>query len=174
MFHTIVYAYGRNIYSLSRSGYFPRGLSVTHPTRKTPHVALIGGAVVGYLVALTLHLLPQDSPVGAVLLNMAVFGAVIAYIMQMLAFVVLRRRYPHIHRPYVSRLGIPGAVISGVISAVTLVYLFYNPDYNLGVIGCALWFAGAVAYFWLHGRHHLVKSPEEAFAISERSRAVSE
>ena len=42
-FHTIIYAYGRNIYSLSRAGYFPHFLSVTHPTRKTPHVALITG-----------------------------------------------------------------------------------------------------------------------------------
>ena len=29
-FHTIIYAYGRQIYSLSRAGYFPTWLSVTH------------------------------------------------------------------------------------------------------------------------------------------------
>src|SRR5204863_2028027 len=34
-FHTIIYAYGRNTYSLSRAGYFPKWLSVTHPTRNT-------------------------------------------------------------------------------------------------------------------------------------------
>ena len=37
-FHTIIFAYGRNI-SLSRAGYFPHWLSITHGTRKTPHVA---------------------------------------------------------------------------------------------------------------------------------------
>ena len=31
-FHTIIYAYGRQIYSLSRAGYFPSWLSVTHGT----------------------------------------------------------------------------------------------------------------------------------------------
>ena len=46
-FFTIMYAYGRNTYSLSRAGYFPKFLSVTHKTRKTPHVALIAGAIVG-------------------------------------------------------------------------------------------------------------------------------
>ena len=51
-FFTIIYAYGRNTYSLSRAGYFPKWLSVTHGERKTPHVALIAGAVVGYVVAL--------------------------------------------------------------------------------------------------------------------------
>ena len=29
-FHTIIFAYGRNIYSLSRAGYFPHWMSVTH------------------------------------------------------------------------------------------------------------------------------------------------
>lgn len=165
-FHTIIYAYGRNIYSLSRSGYFPRWLSVTHETRQTPHVALIVGAVMGYAVALLLHFADEDSPVGAILLNMAVFGALIAYIMQMAAFVLLRRKFPDIERPYVSPLGIPGAVIALVISAVTLVLLFVNPEYNKGVIGCAVWFVAGLMYFALHGRHRLVRSPEEDFAIS--------
>ncbi len=49
-FFTIIYAYGRNTYSLSRAGYFPKWLSVTHGERKTPHVALIAGAIVGYVV----------------------------------------------------------------------------------------------------------------------------
>ena len=40
-FHTIIFAKGRQIYSLSRAGYFPSGLSVTHGSRKTPHVAMI-------------------------------------------------------------------------------------------------------------------------------------
>src|SRR5947209_8161051 len=40
-FFTIIYAYGRNTYSLSRAGYFPQSLSITHPTRHTPYVALI-------------------------------------------------------------------------------------------------------------------------------------
>src|SRR3990170_2460583 len=50
-FHTIIYAYGRNIYSLSRAGYIPHWLSPTHGGRKTPHVALIVGALIGYLAA---------------------------------------------------------------------------------------------------------------------------
>ena len=51
-FFTIIYAYGRNTYSLSRAGYFPKFLSVTHGERKTPHIALVTGAIVGYPVVL--------------------------------------------------------------------------------------------------------------------------
>lgn len=172
-FHTIIYAYGRNIYSLSRAGYFPRWLSVTSRTQ-TPHVALVVGALIGYAVALTIHFAPQDNPVGAVLLNMAVFGAVIAYIMQMISFVLMRRRLPHIERPYVSRLGIAGAVTAGGIAAVTLVFLFINADYRVGVYGCAMWFLAGLTYFAVYSRKTLVSSPEEAFAVREIAKARSQ
>ncbi len=167
-FHTIIYAYGRNIYSLSRAGYFPKWLSVTHSTRKTPHVALIAGAVVGFVVALIIHkgeAIFGKVPVGAVLLNMAVFGAVIAYIMQMLAFVKLRAM-PGIHRPYVSPLGNTGAIVAGLIALVTLVFLFLNEEYRIGVYGCAVWFALGLIYFAVHSRHQMILSPEEEFAMN--------
>ena len=35
-FHTIIYAYGRNIFSLSRAGYYPHSLSDTGGKRETP------------------------------------------------------------------------------------------------------------------------------------------
>jgi len=165
-FHAIVYAYGRNIYSLSRAGYFPRWLSVTHPTRRTPHVALVAGGALGFAVAVLLEYgVGSDSPVGAVILNMAVFGAMIAYVMQAAAFVVLRRRLPRLHRPYRSRLGVPGAVAALLIALVTLGALFRDPSYRPGVVGCAVWFAAGLAWFALHGRRHLVRAPEEDFAL---------
>src|SRR5205814_1236516 len=58
-FFTIIFAYGRNTFSLSRAGYFPQWLSKTHGHRKTPHVALIAGAVVGYAVAVLVFILQQ-------------------------------------------------------------------------------------------------------------------
>jgi len=171
-FHTIIFAYGRQIYSLSRAGYFPTWLSVTHRTRKTPHRALLAGSAMGFLAALAIHLTPQGGAVGAVLLNMAVFGAVLAYILQMASFVMLRWRFPSLDRPYRSRLGIAGAVVAAVISAVTLIMLFVNPDYNKGVIGAAVWFVFGIAYFALHGRHKLVLAPEEETAFRERGEAA--
>ena len=169
-FHTIIYAYGRNIFSLSRAGYFPKWMSVTHPTRKTPHVALIVGAVLGYIVALIIEYGDRifgDVPVGAVLLNMAVFGAVIAYVMQMASFVLLRKNHPRIERPYLSPLGNAGAWIAGIIAFITLIFLFLNPAYRIGVVGCAIWFLAGMVYFAVHARHHMVLSPEEEFALRQ-------
>jgi ethanolamine permease len=168
-FHTIVFAYGRQIYSLSRAGYFPRWLSVTNRRRQTPHRALCAGALIGYLVALAVHLLGASHPVGAVLLNLAVFGAVISYALQMLSFVLLRIRLPEIARPYRSPLGIPGALIALAISLTTLGALFASdPVYRNVAIGAAIWYALGLIYFAIWGRRHLVKSPEESFALRAR------
>src|SRR5215510_2487885 len=42
-FHTIIYAYGRQIYSLSRAGYYLGFMSITHQQSKVPHMALYTG-----------------------------------------------------------------------------------------------------------------------------------
>lgn len=165
-FHAIIYAYGRNIYSLARAGYFPTWMSKTHPTRNTPYVALIVGAVAGYVVALAIEYGGRffgDVPVGGVLLNMAVFGAVIAYIMQMAAYLRIKSM-DSLERPYISPLGRTGAIVAGLIASATLVFLFINPDYRPGVYGVAVWFAGSLLYFGLYARHRMILSPEEEFA----------
>ncbi|HYE51884.1 MAG TPA: ethanolamine permease [Azospirillaceae bacterium] len=169
-FHTIIFAYGRQIYSLSRAGYFPTFLSVTHGTRKTPHVALITGALVGLAVLMLVFLAAGAEKggafIGGTLLNMAVFGAMISYFMQAFSFIRLRRKLPHIERPYRSPLGIPGAVVTMVIAAVTIYFQLLDPVYRTGVIGAAIWYAAGLTYFAIVGRHKLVLSPEEEFALS--------
>ncbi len=164
-FHTIIYAYGRNIYSLSRAGYFPHWMSVTHGTRKTPYVALLLGGVVGYGLA---WLLDSQSAgtAGAALLSMAVFGAVISYSMQMFSFIMLRRKMPDIERPYRSPVGVFGAGLAAVIALISLVALFLNDAYLPGVYGVAVWFVLGILYFGLSGRNKLVLSPEEEFAMT--------
>jgi ethanolamine permease len=178
-FFTIMYAYGRNTFSLSRAGYFPKFLSVTHGTRQTPHVALIAGAIVGYVVLWIQWYLGRQggdlaAQVVAAVLNMAVFAAVIAYVLQCLSFVLLRRRLPNIERPYLSKWGLPGAYAAGVIAIVALASIFLNEGYRPGVYGVAVYFVLGIIYFAIAGRHRLVLSPEEEFALTSGERGVPE
>ena len=168
-FHTIIFAFGRQIYSLSRAGYFPEFLSLTHGRRKTPHVALISGSLLGLSVLLITWAVAGEAGgafIGGTLVNMAVFGAMLSYMMQALSFIQLRRRFPHIERPYRSPLGVFGAVLTFVIAAVTVYFQLLDPVYQKGVYGVAIWYALGISYFALFGRHRLVLSPEEKFAIS--------
>jgi ethanolamine permease len=98
---------------------------------------------------------------------MAVFGAVIAYALQMLSFILLRIRLPDIERPYRSPLGVPGAVVALVIALVTLVALFVtDPVYQKVVLGAAVWYGLGLLWFGLYARRKLVLAPEESFALS--------
>jgi ethanolamine permease len=166
-FQGIMFAAGRNVYSLSRAGYYPRFLSLTG-ARKTPYVALLLTAVVGMLAVIVVpNVLGQDNVTFAgSLLNMAVFGAVIAYVLQMVAFVILRRRFPDVDRPYKSPTGVWGAVVAGLLATIALVILFLNEAYRDPVIWIAGFFLVALLWFALIGRKQLVLSPEEEFAIT--------
>ena len=169
-FHTIIFAYGRQIYSLSRAGYLPQILSVTHSARRTPDTALIAGGVLGFVVMTVVYYAfgaeKAGSTIGGVLLNMAVFGAMISYALQGLSFLLLRSRYPNIPRPYRSPLGTVGAVLAIVIALVTLWVQLQDAAYQKGVFGVLAWYVIGVLYFAVIGRHKLVLSPEEEFAMT--------
>ena len=176
-FHAIIFAGGRQIYSLSRAGYFPHFLSVTHSKHKTPNTALMALAGVGLAVMLTVWFTMGGESAGAfiagVLLNMAVFGAMFSYLLQGLTFIELRRKFPKIERPFRSPFGVPGAVATVLIALVTIGFQLADPVYRTGVIGVALWYAVAIAYFAVHSRKTLVLSPEEEFAMRHRDGAES-
>jgi ethanolamine permease len=90
----------------------------------------------------------------------------VSYFLQMVSFIRLRQKMPNIERPYVSPVGVWGAAIAGVIALVSLAALFWRDDYRPGVVGVAIFYALALLYFGLIGRHKLVLSPEEEFALT--------
>jgi ethanolamine permease len=169
-FHAIIFAFGRQIYSLSRASYLPRFLSLTHGTHQTPHAALLAGGLVGLGVMLFIWFVygreQGGAFIGAALLNMAVFGAMISYLMQALSFIRLRTHMPEIERPYRSPFGILGALVTLVIAIVTLYFQLTDPAFRAPVLGVAIYYGVMMLYFAIYGRHQLVLSPEEQFALS--------
>lgn len=177
-FHTIIFAFGRQIYSLSRAGYYPAVMSITHGSRNTPHVALFTGAAIGLAVIMSVWFSlgseQGGAVIGATLLNMAVFGAMLSYALQGASFILLRRNMPNIERPYRSPLGVPGAATAVVIAVVTLYFQLQDPVYRKGVYAALAWYVAGVLYFALVGRHKLVLSPEEEFAVTHGVQGHSE
>ncbi|MFT4231656.1 MAG: amino acid permease [Leucobacter sp.] len=162
----IMFAYGRNMYSLSRAGYYPKFLSLTGK-RQTPWVALLAGAIIGFVALVVVQLTGGDSGVGgAVVLNIAVWGAVLAYFMQMLSFLMLRRKFPDAKRPYLSPWGKFGAVAAAIISALIFLGFLLNETFRPAIVAIVIVYVIALLVFGLYGRHHLVLSPEEEYAVS--------
>jgi len=158
-FFSIIYAYSRQLFALSRAGYLPRFLSLTSG-RNTPWVALVVPGTIGFLLAG----LTKD---GALLINIAVFGATVSYVLLNLSHIMLRRREPDLERSYRTPGGVATTGVALVLSVVAVIATFFV-DIRAAAITAAV-FAAALAYFWFYSRHHLVGSaPEEEFAaISE-------
>jgi len=159
----IMFGYGRNIYSLSRAGYYPKILSLTG-SRKTPWSALIAGAVIGYAALLWAQYGGESA--GAVVLNIAVWGAVIAYFLQAVSYILLKRNLPNLNRPYKSPVGIPGAAVAALLALLIFVGQALNPALTTAIQAIAIVYVIGLLGFALFGRKKLVLSPEEQAAIS--------
>jgi len=151
---------------LSRAGYFPRALSITGK-RKTPWAALLAGGVVGLGAVFLIDSFGTTSKLGAALLNMAVFGAVISYAIVMISYIKLKISRKDLARPYESPLGIPGAVVGTLLALLALGACFANPDFRPAVWATAVFLIVAIAYFLLYSRTRLVaQAPEERIALA--------
>ncbi|QIB66342.1 ethanolamine permease [Kineobactrum salinum] len=152
-FFSLVFAYSRQVFSLSRAGYLPRFLSVTN-RRKAPYLAVIIPGAVAFALSLTRA---ADQ-----IIIIVVFSATLSYLLMMAAHIALRLRAPGLERPYRT----PGGIATS-ITALVLAGLAFAVCISLSII----WSAVAAAclccfllYFWLYSRHHLVaQAPEEEF-----------
>ncbi|WP_152363883.1 ethanolamine permease [Microlunatus speluncae] len=154
-FFSIIYAYSRQLFALSRAGYLPRWLSVTG-RRKTPYLALVVPGVVGFLLAA----ITQN---GALLINIAVFGAAVSYVLMNLSHIVLRVREPGLERPYRTPGGVITTGIATVLALAAVIATFFVDRIAAGITAGILIIA--LAYFYFYSRHRLVaNAPEEEFA----------
>jgi ethanolamine permease len=153
-FFSIIYAYSRQLFALSRAGYLPKSLSVVN-SRKAPTLALVVPGVIGFVLSLTGQ--------GAMLLNMAVFGASLSYVLMMFSHIVLRVREPDMPRPYRTPGGVVTTSFALVIAALSVVATFVVD--STAAFWCLVVFAAFMAYFGFYSRHRLVaNSPDEEFA----------
>jgi ethanolamine permease len=164
-FFSIIFAYSRQLFALSRAGYLPRALSVTSG-RKTPYIALLVPGAIGFLLAA----ITED---GARMIQIAVFGATVSYVLMMVSHIVLRRKEPDLERPYRTPGGTLTTGVALVLACAAVVAVFLV-DETAALITLAV-FLAFIAYFWFYSRHRLVaQAPEEEFeAIQEAERSLA-
>ncbi|WP_284580213.1 ethanolamine permease [Streptomyces sp. 2P-4] len=161
-FFSLIYAGSRQLFALSRAGYLPRFLSLTS-RRKAPYLGLLIPGAIGFALAAA----TGDGPR---MLNIAVFGATISYALMALSHIVLRRREPHLERPYRTPGGTATSATAFVLALAALTATFLV-DRDAAFIALGV-YAVALAYFAVYSRHHLVASaPEEEFAALARAEA---
>jgi ethanolamine permease len=125
-FHGIILGYSRQIFALARAGYLPRFLARVHPRFKTPHLAILAGGVVGIAAIYSDQLVTfGGQTLTANIVTMSVFGAILMYIISMLALFRLRKRGPDAERPFKAPLYpyFPGfALLCAILCMMSMLY----------------------------------------------------
>ncbi|WP_313033396.1 ethanolamine permease [Acinetobacter sp.] len=153
-FFSIIYAYSRQVFALSRAGYLPKKLSLTN-NNHAPHLAIIIPGIIGFMLSLTGE--------GDLLILMAVFGATISYVLMMMAYIKLKISKPDMPRPYQAPGGIITASVALILAAIAVIAGFVV-DPKVWLMAAAIYVV-FIVYFLVYSRNKLVAgTPEEEFA----------
>ena len=111
------------------------------------------------MIGFLLVVIVQD---GALLLNMAVFGACMSYAMMNLSHIVLRVQRPGMERSYLTPGGKVTTGVGLTLACVAVVSTFFVDVVATGAVVAVLGLG--VVYFFAYAKKHLVgNSPEEEF-----------
>ncbi|MGH7649328.1 MAG: amino acid permease, partial [Gemmatimonadaceae bacterium] len=130
----------RIFYSMSRDGLLPPLLGKIHPRFRTPYVTT---AITGVVVSLVAGLFPI-----AVLTQLTAMGTLLAFVMVCMGVLVLRRREPHLERPFKTP-GMPWVPIAGALICLAQMVGLPLETWARLVIWLVI---GLAIYFW-YGRH---------------------
>lgn len=161
-FHGIILGYSRQIFALSRAGYMPKFFGTVNDKFKTPHRAIIAGAVVGVAAILGDSFQFAGQTLTANLITMSVFGAIVMYIVSMMSLFALRKNEPRLERPFTAvAYPIFPAIALGLatISLVTMIY--FNQQLTVVFFGLM---ALGYAYFSMT-QHHRDASADNKVAV---------
>lgn len=161
-FHGIILGYSRQFFALSRAGYLPHGLSKLSRF-KTPHRAIIAGGIVGIIAIYSDSFINlQGMSLTAAMITMAVFGAIIMYIMSMLSLFKLRKSEPNLERAFMA----PGyPVVPAIALGLAIICLIAMVWFNalLAGIFVAMMIVGYI-YFALT-KHQRENADEDALLM---------
>jgi ethanolamine permease len=160
-FHANIIGYSRQIYALGRERYIPQWLAGIHARFRTPHRAILVGGAIGIATiysdnvkALQVagHSLTEN------VMTLSVFGALLLYLVSLLALFKLRRDEPGMTRAYRAPLYpySPLVALAGVLVAVgSMIY------YNLEVAGLfVLILVAGYVYFRSTRRNRATPGPD--------------
>jgi len=143
-FHGIILGYSRQFFALARAGYLPEGLAKLSRFQ-TPHRAIILGGVIGIAAIFSDGVVNlQGMSLTAAMITMAVFGAIVMYIMSMLSLFRLRKTAPEMARSFRA----PGyPVVPAIALILAIVCLIAMVWFNLEIAGIFVVFM-LVAYLY--------------------------
>lgn len=166
-FHGIIMGYSRQIFALARAGFLPKSLAAVNSKYQTPHWAILAGGVVGIAAIFSDELIViGGQPLTANIVTMAVFGAIVMYIVSMLSLFKLRRSEPNLERPFMAPLFPVAPAIALALSVLSLVAMVYY-NFMIAVIFAVLFGLGFVYFKATHKSGEVTEGNEMLQVPSE-------
>ena len=141
-FHGIILASGRATFEFGRVGYFPKLLGKINSRFQTPAYALLSNMLVGIIALLT-------GKTGEII-TIACFGALLLYIISMVALIKLRQKEPQLNRPFKVPFYPLFPIVALVIASIALVAMSY---YNLKLLLVTVVIIGVSYVYFLFVQH---------------------
>ena len=115
-----------------------------HTNQKTEQNALVVGCAIGLIVAIILYGLIGKKHLVPIMINLALIGALISYIYQLVSFIALRRKYSNNRQSYRSIFGVTGAILAIILCfsflCAIVIFGIQDADYIASVVFAALYF----------------------------------
>jgi ethanolamine permease len=141
-FHGIIMGYSRQLYALARAGFLPAVLAKVHPTRRTPHWAILAGGVVGIGAIYSDNWIAiAGQPLTASIVTMSALGAIVMYMISLAALFRLRRSEPTLPRPFRTPVYPVFPLTALLIALVALIAIVWN-NIEIALIFAAVGVAG--------------------------------
>lgn len=163
-FHGIILGYSRQFFALARAGYLPPSLAKLSRFQ-TPHRAIIAGGVIGIAAIFSdswINL--QGMSLTAAMITMAVFGAIVMYIMSMLSLFRLRRTEPNLSRSFHA----PGyPLVPGIALVLAVLCLAAMLWFNPVIGGIFVVFMLAGYSYFLMTKSQRYNAPQDAMLMGK-------
>jgi ethanolamine permease len=163
-YNGMIYAVSRQSFSLGRAGYLPRFLGHVHHTRRTPDASIFFWSLVvaGFVIWSFFN---SDAVTTAVLTcNLT---ALIWYVLAMVCLFVLRKRDPHMPRPFKVPFYpmLPALVlVMSLFAAGIYVWYYLETDKPLVLRLTLIMYALGIGYYVIFARRRLVSAAPEELA----------
>jgi len=131
----------RVFFSMARDGLLPKVFSIVHPRFRTPWISSL---TVGTFVAVLAAALPLDA-----LAEMVNIGTLLAFVIVCAGVWVIRRRNPHLKRPFTTPW-VPAVPILGMLISL---WMMINLK-SITWIRLGIWLVIGMFIYFLYGRYH--------------------
>ena len=148
----------RMLYGLARDGMMPKIFAYLHPKFRTPWVAIF---FVCILLCIPL-VVPISIETVNYFISIACVGWLVSYVMVQVECLILRKKYPKLHRPFKS----PFMPLPQIIGLAACVFVIYSSGWDAGSKSC-LFMLGFFLYAVLWVKFKLKKKCFEPIPLQE-------